>query len=278
VNIDIANEAATPQPTQPKRQAARAAPDRRANTPTKKVKAKTDRHSKSVAELATVSREITPELLQTRVASPTNRAPRPRILSIGRRKIWLIGSAGDAFAKYATISDVEQTKGEDPSMESVFDYHATALDGSEVPLSRYAGHVLLIVNTASRCGFTPQYAGLQALQTAYAEKGFSVLGFPCNQFGGQEPGTEAEIGAFCETNYHVTFPLFGKIDVNGDKTHPLYTFLKQEKKGLLGTSAIKWNFTKFLVDRKGQVVERAAPQRKPEDMKPDIETLLAQTV
>jgi glutathione peroxidase len=162
-------------------------------------------------------------------------------------------------------------------MASIYEYHATAADGSEVTLGRYAGQVLLIVNTASRCGFTPQYSGLEALQQAYAGNGFSVLGFPCNQFGGQEPGSEAEIVAFCETNYKVTFPLFAKIDVNGENTHPLYTFLKQEKKGLLGTSAIKWNFTKFLIDRKGQVVERAAPQRKPEDMKPDIEKLLAVT-
>jgi len=148
-------------------------------------------------------------------------------------------------------------------------------DGSEIALAEYAGKVLLIVNTASRCGFTPQYAGLEALQKEYAPRGFSVLGFPCNQFGGQEPGTAAEIGSFCETTYKVSFPLFAKIDVNGDQAHPLYAFLKQEKKGFLGTGAIKWNFTKFLVDRQGHVAERAAPQRKPEDLRPDIEKLLA---
>jgi glutathione peroxidase len=161
---------------------------------------------------------------------------------------------------------------------SVFDYHATTIDGSEVSLESYAGKVLLIVNTASRCGFTPQYAGLEALQKRYADQGFSVLGFPCNQFGGQEPGSAAEITTFCETNYQVTFPLFAKIDVNGAHAHPLYAFLKQEKPGILGTGAIKWNFTKFLIDRRGQVVERAAPQRKPEEMTADIEKLLAQPV
>ncbi len=161
-------------------------------------------------------------------------------------------------------------------MGSVFEYHATGIDGSDIALSRYAGQVLLIVNTASRCGFTPQYAGLQALQQQYAGRGFSVLGFPCNQFGGQEPGTEADIGAFCETNYHVTFALFAKIDVNGENAHPLFVFLKQERKGILGTGAIKWNFTKFLVDRQGQVVERAASTRTPADMRPAIEALLDQ--
>jgi glutathione peroxidase len=160
-------------------------------------------------------------------------------------------------------------------MGSIYDYHAHALDGREVALSSYAGQVLLVVNTASRCGFTPQYAGLEALQRAYVERGFCVLGFPCNQFGGQEPGSADEIGAFCETNYQVSFPLFAKIDVNGEKTHPLFAFLKLEKKGILGIGAIKWNFTKFLIDRKGQVIERAPPQRKPEDMKPAIEAALA---
>ncbi len=159
-------------------------------------------------------------------------------------------------------------------MGSVYDYHASRLDGTDIGLSSYAGRVLLIVNTASRCGFTPQYAGLEALQKEYADRGFTVLGFPCNQFGGQEPGTAEEIGAFCETSYAVSFPMFGKIDVNGDSAHPLYAFLKQEKKGLLGTGAIKWNFTKFLVDRKGQVAERFAPTRKPEDLKAEIERLL----
>ncbi|MDU1668067.1 MAG: glutathione peroxidase, partial [Bradyrhizobium sp.] len=138
---------------------------------------------------------------------------------------------------------------------------------------RFAGQVLLIVNTASACGFTPQYRGLEALHRAYADRGFAVLGFPCNQFGAQEPGTAEEIGAFCSTKYDVTFPLFAKIDVNGAEAHPLYKFLKGEKTGLLG-SAIKWNFTKFLVDRQGNVVSRHAPTTTPEALKKEIEALL----
>ncbi|MDU1695233.1 MAG: glutathione peroxidase, partial [Bradyrhizobium sp.] len=137
----------------------------------------------------------------------------------------------------------------------------------------FAGQVLLIVNTASACGFTPQYRGLEALHRAYADRGFAVLGFPCNQFGAQEPGTAEEIGAFCSTKYDVTFPLFAKIDVNGAEAHPLYKFLKGEKTGLLG-SAIKWNFTKFLVDRQGNVVSRHAPTTTPEALKKEIEALL----
>ena len=133
--------------------------------------------------------------------------------------------------------------------------------------------MLLIVNTASACGFTPQYRGLEALHRAYADRGFAVLGFPCNQFGAQEPGTAEEIGAFCSTKYDVTFPLFAKIDVNGAEAHPLYKFLKGEKTGLLG-SAIKWNFTKFLVDRQGNVVSRHAPTTTPEALKKEIEALL----
>ncbi|MDU0961208.1 MAG: glutathione peroxidase, partial [Bradyrhizobium sp.] len=138
---------------------------------------------------------------------------------------------------------------------------------------RFAGQVLLIINTASACGFTPQYRGLEALHRAYADRGFAVLGFPCNQFGAQEPGTAEEIGAFCSTKYDVTFPLFAKIDVNGAEAHPLYKFLKGEKTGLLG-SAIKWNFTKFLVDRQGNVVSRHAPTTTPEALKKEIEALL----
>jgi glutathione peroxidase len=134
--------------------------------------------------------------------------------------------------------------------------------------------VLLIVNTASQCGFTPQYSGLQALYEKYATDGFSVLGFPCNQFGAQEPGGEAEIGAFCETNYRVSFPLFAKIAVNGDGAHPLYKYLKDARPGLLGSGAIKWNFTKFLVGRDGEPVARYAPQTKPQDLEAPIEKLL----
>lgn len=158
---------------------------------------------------------------------------------------------------------------------NAYDFNATALDGQPVDLDRYRGKALLIVNTASACGFTPQYQGLEALQRQYADQGLVVLGFPCNQFGRQEQGSEAEIGAFCEKNYGVTFPMFSKIDVNGDDAHPLFRFLKGEAPGVLGTEAIKWNFTKFLVDRDGAVVKRYAPATKPEDLKGDIEKLLA---
>jgi len=140
-------------------------------------------------------------------------------------------------------------------------------------LQRFEGQVLLIVNTASKCGFTPQYRGLEALHREYAARGFAVLGFPCNQFGAQEPGSASDIGAFCESQYDVTFPMFDKIDVNGAGAHPLYEYLKREKSGLLGSS-IKWNFTKFLVDRKGQVTARHAPTTRPESLKKDIEALL----
>jgi len=158
---------------------------------------------------------------------------------------------------------------------NAYDFHATALDGQPVDLDRYRGKALLIVNTASACGFTPQYQGLEALQRQYAGQGLVVLGFPCNQFGRQEPGSEAEIGAFCEKNYGVTFPMFAKVDVNGDDAHPLFRYLKGEAPGVLGTEAIKWNFTKFLVDREGAVVKRYAPATRPEDLKGDIEKLLA---
>jgi len=158
-------------------------------------------------------------------------------------------------------------------MPGIYDFTATSLAGAEVPLQRFAGQVLLIVNTASACGFTPQYRGLEALHRELAPRGFAVLGFPCNQFGAQEPGTAEEIGAFCAGKYDVTFPLFAKIDVNGAAAHPLYKFLKSEKTGLLG-SAIKWNFTKFLVDRTGHVVSRHAPTTTPEALKKEIEALL----
>jgi glutathione peroxidase len=159
-------------------------------------------------------------------------------------------------------------------MASVYDYTAASLDGRTVPLSDYRGKVLLIVNTASKCGFTPQYGGLEALYKDYCDRGLAVLGFPCNQFGRQEPGTAEEIGAFCEKNYGVTFPMFGKIDVNGPGTHPLYQYLKTEKRGLLGTKNIKWNFTKFLVDRAGKVVARFGSNTPPQSIMPAIEKLL----
>ena len=147
-------------------------------------------------------------------------------------------------------------------------------DGSTGNLSSEAGKVLLIVNVASKCGFTPQYEGLETLQTRYASDGFSVLGFPCNQFGAQEPGDAEEIANFCKLTYDVDFPIFAKIDVNGDQAAPIYDYLKDEAPGLMGSKAIKWNFTKFLVDRSGKVVKRYAPQAKPEDLARDIEGLL----
>jgi len=159
-------------------------------------------------------------------------------------------------------------------MAGVHDFQVNDIRGKPVKLDRYDGEVLLIVNVASECGFTPQYAGLQALQEKFHSRGFEVLGFPCNQFGKQEPGGEAEIAAFCDTTYHVTFPMFAKIDVNGDAAAPLYRYLKAEKRGLLGSEAIKWNFTKFLVDRGGQVLKRFAPNDTPESIAPDIEKAL----
>lgn len=159
-------------------------------------------------------------------------------------------------------------------MSDITSIKVKAADGSDTDLSPYAGKVLLIVNVASKCGFTPQYAGLEDLHRRYAERGFEVLGFPCNQFGAQEPGDAAEIASFCSLTYDVTFPVFGKIDVNGDDAAPLYRYLKKAAPGLFGTEGIKWNFTKFLIDREGQVVERYAPTTKPENIAADIEKLL----
>jgi glutathione peroxidase len=171
---------------------------------------------------------------------------------------------------------------EQPSVElqgsraipSIYEFEARDIQGNTVRLDTYRGQVLLIVNVASKCGFTPQYRGLEALHKKYRDRGFSVLGFPCNQFGHQEPGTEAEIASFCSLTYGVTFPLFSKIEVNGEGTHPLYRYLKEKAPGLLGSKSIKWNFTKFLVNREGQVVRRFAPNDKPEDLEQEIERLL----
>ncbi|MDT3670953.1 MAG: glutathione peroxidase [Aromatoleum sp.] len=157
---------------------------------------------------------------------------------------------------------------------SVFDFETRRLDGSAMPLADFRGKVLLIVNTASECGFTPQYAALQKLHDSYADRGFSVIGFPCNQFGGQEPGDATAIATFCERNFGVSFPLGEKIDVKGEQAHPLYRHLTSTAPGILGTEAIKWNFTKFLIDREGQVVGRYAPATKPESIAKDIEALL----
>ena len=163
------------------------------------------------------------------------------------------------------------------TLESVYSFSVETLDGRVARLADFKGKVLLIVNTASQCGFTPQYAGLEALYRTYKQSGLEVLGFPCNQFGGQEPGTAADIGMFCERNYGVSFPMFAKIDVNGEKAHPLYRFLRKTKPGLLGplgSGAIKWNFTKFLVDRDGKVVDRFASTTRPESLAAQIEKLL----
>jgi glutathione peroxidase len=157
---------------------------------------------------------------------------------------------------------------------SIYDFSAETLDGKPVPLDAYRGKVVLIVNTASKCGFTPQYAGLEALYRKYKDRGLVVLGFPCNQFGAQEPGDATEIANFCSLTYEVDFPMMAKIDVNGPATHPLYAYLKQARKGLLGSEAVKWNFTKFLVDRTGEVVDRFAPTVEPKALEGAIEALL----
>ena len=159
-------------------------------------------------------------------------------------------------------------------MTGVYDSVATTIDGRQQSLGDYAGKVLLVVNVASRCGFTPQYAGLEALYRRFAEKGLVVLGFPCNQFGAQEPASEAEIAKFCSANYDVSFPMFAKIEVNGENAHPLYRFLKHAAPGILGSEAIKWNFTKFLINREGKVVKRYAPNDTPQAISKDIEALL----
>src|SRR5258706_11399082 len=159
-------------------------------------------------------------------------------------------------------------------MASIYDYSAKTLEGKTVSLSDFKGSAMLIVNTASKCGFTPQYAGLESLYEKLSGKGLTILGFPCNQFGQQEPGSEEEIGAFCRMNYGVSFPMFAKIDVNGPNAHPLYDYLKREQPGILGSKNIKWNFTKFLVDRNGKVVDRFAPMTKPEEIEKSIATVL----
>jgi len=159
-------------------------------------------------------------------------------------------------------------------MSTAHDFSATLANGEETSLATYQGKVLLIVNTASKCGFTPQYTGLESLQKTFGSRGFSVLAFPCNQFGAQEPGTESEIQSFCEMNYQTTFPLFSKIEVNGAASHPLFTHLKEQAPGVLGSKGIKWNFTKFLVNQPGEVIKRYAPSTKPEAIAQDIEALL----
>jgi glutathione peroxidase len=159
-------------------------------------------------------------------------------------------------------------------MSNIGDFSVQGIAGETVDLAQYAGSVVLVVNVASQCGFTPQYEGLQALYEQYKDRGLVVLGFPCNQFGAQEPGNEAEILDFCTTKFNVSFPLFAKVDVNGENAAPLFTWLKGEKPGLLGIEAVKWNFSKFLLDKQGKVVDRFAPMTKPEDLSAEIEKLL----
>jgi glutathione peroxidase len=159
-------------------------------------------------------------------------------------------------------------------MTSVLDFSARKANGEDLNLDTYRGKVLLIVNTASKCGFTPQYEGLETLQKTFSERGFSVLAFPCNQFGAQEPGNEEEIQSFCDLNYQTTFPIFSKIEVNGASSHPLFDHLKKQAPGVLGSQRIKWNFTKFLVNQNGDVVKRYAPATKPSSIARDIEALL----
>ncbi|MFC7421972.1 glutathione peroxidase [Iodobacter arcticus] len=159
-------------------------------------------------------------------------------------------------------------------MSNLGDFSVQGIAGETVDLAQYAGSVVLVVNVASQCGFTPQYEGLQALYERYKGRGFVVLGFPCNQFGAQEPGNEVEIQDFCTINYGINFPMFAKVDVNGESAAPLFTWLKEEKPGLLGIEAVKWNFSKFLLDKQGKVVDRFAPMTKPEDLSAEIEKLL----
>jgi len=158
---------------------------------------------------------------------------------------------------------------------TIYDFEAKSISGKDIALSDFKGQVMLIVNTASKCGFTPQFGGLEALHKTYAGKGLAVLGFPCNQFGLQDPGADGEIAAFCQVNYGVSFPMMSKIDVNGPAAHPLYQWLSAEAPGLLGSKSIKWNFTKFLVGKDGQVIRRYAPTDKPADLAKDVEAALA---
>ena len=159
-------------------------------------------------------------------------------------------------------------------MSSIYDFEARQINGKDIALSQFKGKVMLIVNTASKCGFTPQFGGLEELYKSYSGKGLVVLGFPCNQFGSQDPGADGEIADFCQVNYGVSFPMMGKIDVNGPAAHPLYKWLSSEAPGLLGSKGIKWNFTKFLVGKDGQVIRRYAPTDKPADLAKDVEAAL----
>ena len=168
----------------------------------------------------------------------------------------------------------QQNKEKAQTMENIYSFKAKSLDGKEIDLSQYKGQVLLVVNTASHCGFTPQYTGLEELNKKYSSKGLAILGFPCNQFGAQEPGNSEEIASFCQKNYGVDFQMFEKVDVNGPKADPIYKYLTSAAPGIAGTEGIKWNFTKFLIDREGKIIGRFAPNVKPETLAGDIEKLL----
>jgi len=185
-------------------------------------------------------------------------------------RAWIAGRArNDSYT-----SSIKTPLQEHP-MSSIYDFEAQQINGQDIALSEYRGKVMLIVNTASKCGFTPQFGGLEELHKAYTGKGLVVLGFPCNQFGSQDPGADGEIAEFCQVNYGVSFPMMGKIDVNGPAAHPLYKWLSAEAPGLLGSKSIKWNFTKFLVGKDGQVIRRYAPTDKPADLAKDVEAALA---
>jgi len=188
----------------------------------------------------------------------------------GPTPAFFLGSSPGAVARYARAN-----ASRDAVMTTAYDFSATDIDGQPKALADYRGKALLIVNVASQCGFTPQYTGLEQLWRDYGPKGLVILGFPCDQFGHQEPGDEAEIRNFCSLNYDVTFPLFSKIDVNGDAAHPLWKWLKDEKSGFLGIDAIKWNFSKFLIGRDGEVIKRYAPNEEPKAIAKDIEKALA---
>ena len=177
-----------------------------------------------------------------------------------------LGRAGRTAGSGATIGRMST---------SVYDFNAHGIDGQPVSLQQYTGKVLLVVNTASACGFTPQFGGLQKLHEIYKDRGLVVVGFPCNQFGSQDPGSNAEIGQFCERNYGVSFPMMAKVDVNGDAAHPLWKWLTAEAPGILGSKSVKWNFTKFLIGKDGKVLKRYAPTDSPESMRKDIEAALA---
>ena len=184
------------------------------------------------------------------------------------------GAAGAEASDMCPAESSTRSRRYDCRVSEIYALEVTAIDGETFSLERYRGRPLLIVNVASRCGMTPQYEGLEALYRKFKDRGLAVLGFPCNQFGGQEPGSAQEIDAFCRLQYDITFPMFMKIDVNGPNAHPLFQFLKSQKKGLLGTEAIKWNFTKFLVDGQGSVIARFGPRETPEQLEPEIERVL----